>query len=294
MLPNVIDSICMTTGGDVMDNNPILPDGTITTTDIFDDSIGFTISQLWQDTAGIAIEAGMDNCIIKSDILRGGTEEVDATCVEGYAGATVVVYMDEDFDPDQCDACNVDELALMGGNSTFCAYRIEIPCDTMEVECGEPSASPSGSYYPSTPPSDAPTDSAYPSVSPTGSPTAAPTDTPTVSPTSAPTSSPTLSPTASPTVSPTVSPTTLSPTASPTTKAPTDAPTAGCPLSDAILVANEGETMYPELPITITFQNTTHVGFTVENTFSSTSSSVYTQYHSGSFGETECLSEENV
>lgn len=52
--------------------------------------------------------------------------------------------------------------------------------------------------------------------------------------------------------------------------------------------------MYPDLPITITFQNTTHVGFTVENTFSSITSSVYTQYHSGSFGETECLSEDNV
>jgi len=52
--------------------------------------------------------------------------------------------------------------------------------------------------------------------------------------------------------------------------------------------------LYPELPITITFQNTTHVGFKVENTFASSSSSVFTQYHSGSFGETECLSEENV
>lgn len=65
-------------------------------------------------------------------------------------------------------------------------------------------------------------------------------------------------------------------------------------MSDAILVSNEGLTMYPELPVEITFQNTTHVGFRVINTFSSTVSSVFTQYHSGSFGETECLSEDNV
>lgn len=52
--------------------------------------------------------------------------------------------------------------------------------------------------------------------------------------------------------------------------------------------------MYPEIPIEITHQNTTHVGFTVKNTFTRTISSVFTQYHSGSFGETECLSEDNV
>jgi len=52
--------------------------------------------------------------------------------------------------------------------------------------------------------------------------------------------------------------------------------------------------MYPDLPVIITQQNTTHVGFKVENTFASTVSSIFTEYHSGSFGETECLEEENV
>merc|ERR1712157_296908 len=105
------------------------------------------------------------------------------------------------------------------------------------------------------------------------------------SPTPVPTSSPTTSPTSSPTSSPTLSP---------TTKAPSASPTRACPLSDAILVSNEGETLYPDIPIEITHQNTTHVGFTVKNTFTRTISSVFTQYHSGSFGETECLSEDNV
>merc|ERR1712159_673610 len=52
--------------------------------------------------------------------------------------------------------------------------------------------------------------------------------------------------------------------------------------------------MYPELPVKITFQNTSHVGFKVENTFAFPASSIFSEYHSGSFGETECLEEENV
>ena len=52
--------------------------------------------------------------------------------------------------------------------------------------------------------------------------------------------------------------------------------------------------MYPEIPVKINFQNSTHVGFTVENTFGGTISSVYTQYQSGSFGQSECLEEQNV
>merc|ERR1712176_81692 len=121
-----------------------------------------------------------------------------------------------------------------------------------------PSASPSGSFYPSSAPSDAPTDSMYPSSSPTNNNAA--TDKPFE---------------------------TMAPTDS------TDAPTP-CPPSLPILIENQGDTMYPDLPVIITQQNTTHVGFKVENTFATTVSSIFTEYHSGSFGETECLEEENV
>merc|ERR1712176_1450581 len=121
-----------------------------------------------------------------------------------------------------------------------------------------PSASPSGSFYPSSAPSDAPTDSMYPSSSPTNNNAA--TDKPFE---------------------------TMAPTDS------TDAPTP-CPPSLPIMIDNQGDTMYPDLPVIITKQNTTHVGFKVENTFASTVSSIFTEYHSGSFGETECLEEENV
>lgn len=54
--------------------------------------------------------------------------------------------------------------------------------------------------------------------------------------------------------------------------------------------------MYPDglPPIEITFQNTTHVGFKVVNTWDTSFNYVYTEYHEGNFGETECLEEENV
>jgi hypothetical protein len=287
MPPKIIDSVCMTTGGEEMELQP-LPDDAITINNLMDDQVSITISQAWADIAGIAIEAGMDSCTIKEGLTLGSTEDLMATCVEGYAGVTVVVYLDATFDPDKCDACNVDDLSEMGGNSEFCAYRVEIPCDTMEVECGEPSAQPSGSFYPSSVPTPSPSKSQEPTPAPTGTPTSSPTPSPTTSPTPSPTSSPTSSPTPSPTSSPTPSPTEKTPT-----DPPSGAPTQ-CPPSDAILIATEGETSYPDLPITITYQNTTHVEFYVENTFTQTVSSVYTQYHSGSFGETECLSADNV
>jgi len=300
MPPDVIDAVCMTTGGEEM-NTTALPPGAITVSDVIDGQVGFTVSQLWADDAGIAIQTGMDACIVNGNVTLGDTEDLIATCREGYAGVTIVVYLDEDFDPDECDACDVTDISELGGDSAFCAYRVEIPCDTVEVECGEPSAAPSGSYYPSSVPTDTPTESLPPTDSPTESPTEpptnfptdSPTESPTVSPTEPPTDFPTVDPTESPTVSPTEPPTDF-PSEYPTTGEPTGSPTESCPEGEAVLISNEGLTMYPELPIKINMQNETHVAFEVQNTFGQIVSSVFTQYHSGSFGETECLEEENV
>ena len=77
----------------------------------------------------------------------------------------------------------------------------------------------------------------------------------------------------------------------PTTPSPT---VNSCPYSDAEFIDIDGITMYPEMPIKIIHQNTSHVGFIVENTFGGTISSVFTQYQSGSFGQSECLEEQNV
>jgi len=62
------------------------------------------------------------------------------------------------------------------------------------------------------------------------------------------------------------------------------------------LIDTIGSTPFPEgsPPIQITFQNTTHVSFKVINTWETSFTNVYTQYHEGGFGEAECLEEENV
>jgi len=378
--PKIIDSVCMTTGGEPMDIIP-MPDNAIVVNSENIDTIDFTVNQQWTaDDAGLAIEAGMNSCIIKGNVTFGDSENIEGECYDGLAGVTVVVYFDEEFNPEECEACNVDDLTELGGEHKFCAYRIEIPCEPVPVECGEPSAEPSGSFYPSSAPSETPTESFYPSSAPSSSPSesptkaptnaptaspsaspsgsfypsSAPSDTPTESmypsssptdvPTKAPTPGPTKNPTQSPTLTPTKEPTsaptnapTLPPTNEPTkeptpaptnapslnpTKGPTDQPSSTptqsmypsssptnvenaatedptgsptpCPPSLPILIENQGDTMYPDLPVIITQQNTTHVGFKVENTFASTVSSIFTEYHSGSFGETECLEEENV
>merc|ERR1719454_1065304 len=143
----------------------------------------------WTDQAGLAIEGGMDSCIIKGNVTFGDEENIEGECYEGLAGVTVVVYFDEEFDPDECEACNINDLSDLGGNYEFCAYRIEIPCENVPVECGEPSAEPSGSFYPSSAPSETPTESAYPSMAPSSSPSESPSDAPSASPSKSPTKS---------------------------------------------------------------------------------------------------------
>jgi len=217
--------------------------------------LGLAVTQAWKDEAGMAIRSGLDQCVVKGNLTLGSSEDVEGECIEGTASLTVVVYLDDYFDPEDCDACNVDDLANLGGNYEFCAYLVEVPCEPVSVECGvptsepsdfptkgptasptvsptkaptneptdSPSASPSGSFYPSSSPSDTPTASMYPSSSPTDLPTKSPTPGPTKNPTLSPTVSPSKAPTNEPTISPTASPT-KSPTVSPT-KAPTNAPT---------------------------------------------------------------------
>merc|ERR1712048_910508 len=307
------------------------------------DKIGITVSQMWSAwDSGLAIRTGLDSCIVEEKVPFGEGGEVEGECIEGYTSLAIVVYLDETFEPEDCAACNADDLLGMGGNYKFCAYRVEVPCEPMSVECGEPSASPSGSFYPSAAPSETPTDSVMPSDgpsltpsdSPTGEPTASPSDMPSDGPSLTPSSSPSASPSNMPSDGPSLSPpgspsampsdgpslspsgspsampsdgpslmpsdgpsmATSSPTTSPTVP-PTDPPSVDvCPPDDPILISQDGETMYPagEQPVKITFQNTTHVGFEVVNTLGGTASSVFTQWHAGSFGETECVEDENV
>merc|ERR1712238_567135 len=220
--PKIVESICMTTGGEAMETIP-MPDNAIVikNQNFANEIIDFTVNQQWiLEEAGLAIQSGMDTCIVKGNVTFGDSEDVEGECVDGFAGAIVVVYMDEKFEPEVCEACNVDDLSEMGGDYKFCAYRVELPCEPVSVECGKPSAAPTPS----------------PSVTPSDGPSLQPSDGPSLYPISTPTSKPTLT---AATVPPTTNPT-------------------KCPPSDPILIANDGETMYPDLPVAITFQNTTH------------------------------------
>merc|ERR1712238_532794 len=154
--PKIVKSVCMTTGGEAMETIP-MPDNAIVikNQNFAKETVDFTVSQQWiLEEAGIAIESGIDSCIIKGNVTFGDSEDVEGECIEGYAGVTIVVYMDEDFEPEECEACNVDDLSEMGGNYKFCAYRVELPCEPVSVECGKPSAAPTPS--PSVTPSDGP------------------------------------------------------------------------------------------------------------------------------------------
>jgi len=277
--PKVVESVCMTTDGKPMDVVPMPDNGVVVSNNQIDSTngLGLTVTQAWKDEAGLAVRSGFDQCVVKGNLTLGSSEDIEGECIEGTASLTVVVYLDDYFDPEDCEACNVDDLADLGGDYEFCAYVVEVPCEPVSVECGvptsepsnsptkaptaaptnsptkeptneptdSPSASPSGSFYPSSSPSDTPTSSMYPSSSPTDIPTKAPTPGPTKNPTLSPTVSPTAAPTKEPTTSPTVSPTksptgtpTKSPTASPTVS-PTKVPTAEPTLSPTVKVTTQ-------------------------------------------------------
>jgi len=89
---------------------------------------------------------------------------------------------------------------------------------------------------------------------------------------------------------PTPSPT-ISPAPSPAPSVPI--PHGDCP-ADIELLDNVGETVYPQIPIEIVNQNKESVTFRVFNTFVDTVSSVYTQFHELSSGDTECFEDTNV
>jgi hypothetical protein len=71
-----------------------------------------------------------------------------------------------------------------------------------------------------------------------------------------------------------------------------NAPPPQCPPSEPELLGSV-ETDYPGLPIEIVSQDTSSVTFTVTNTFKETTT-VFTQYHTGNYGEVECLQELSV
>jgi hypothetical protein len=60
------------------------------------------------------------------------------------------------------------------------------------------------------------------------------------------------------------------------------------------VVYKVGATEFPDIPIEIIEQSRTTVKFIVRNTFSEKIGRLYTQYHEGPTGETECMEDDNI
>jgi hypothetical protein len=133
--PRVFYEVCMTTDGQPMDI-VLMPENAIVVTNHNGlDSIDYTVTQDWVDEAGMAIRNGNDDCVVKGDMILGSSEDFEGQCMNGSFTMNVVVYFDKEFDPEECEACNVVDLVDMGGTYEFCAYSVEIPCDPISVEC---------------------------------------------------------------------------------------------------------------------------------------------------------------
>merc|ERR1712008_209777 len=99
-------------------------------------NVDFTINQQWMDEVGLAIKYDDSNLQSSCDVYEltmGAIENFQSKCINGMTEATIVVYMDDGFNPDECVACDVEDLSDMGG--AFCAYRLQIPCEKMPVVC---------------------------------------------------------------------------------------------------------------------------------------------------------------
>merc|ERR1712159_701727 len=184
----------------------------------------FTVSEEWVAKAEATVMAmkytntDYESSCNKMSMIEWEEINYTAQCTDGIAGATLVLYLNNVV-PEDCEACDVDSME--DTEEHYCAYSIEIPCEVMSVECGEPSAAPSGSFFPSSAPSAGPTASSAPSSSPSSTPSASPTDVPSSSPSASPSDVPSASPSGSPSGSPSASPSD-SPTAN-----PSNAPSAG-------------------------------------------------------------------
>jgi len=128
---------------------PMPENAIVVTTQNGGDNLGFTVGQEWVDKAGMAVRIGMNDCIVKGNITLGSKEDFEGECIAGITSVTVVLFFDSQFDPLECEACNYEDLTGMGETYNSCAYSVEIPCDPIAVECGEPSAAPSGTISPS-------------------------------------------------------------------------------------------------------------------------------------------------
>lgn len=144
--PKILDYICKTDTGELMTEPIAMPEDALVITQSIDDMLEFRLTQAWADAGtSIAVRSDVDDeCVVKPGLDFGEVENFSGDyCTEGDAGFNIVVYFDPDFDPDDCEACNAEKNDLSEmGDIAFCAYRVEIPCESIPVDCPSPTASP--------------------------------------------------------------------------------------------------------------------------------------------------------
>jgi len=149
--PKILSSVCKV-GSEVIDDR-ILPSTAIKINSQNFVNVDFSISQqdFFQDR--VAIKFNNIDLDSKCDILVDrDSYDFKSQCFQGMTGVTILVYPKPIIELEQCQACDVNAL-----DGTFCAYRVEIPCEPMN-DCMSIFPSNLPSDVPSSSPIDSPSD----------------------------------------------------------------------------------------------------------------------------------------
>ena len=140
--PKFVASLCMVDGEKIEtieDQWPAERSHSIVVNNQYESYVEFTITSLMQDDVGIAVrhtDLDLENsCRVFQDSSLGNFVDFQAKCIEEFTSVMIVVNEDpENVDPDEdWKACNMDDIRKRRGQ--FCAYRVEIPCKQMRVDC---------------------------------------------------------------------------------------------------------------------------------------------------------------
>jgi hypothetical protein len=133
-----------------MGANVVFPDGAIHITGRNNETINFTVSQLWKQSSDIGMFGvhyhdgiGSTDCDKYLDVAYSFKMNYTAICIDGFADIGIFLYLGEgtDFNPDECDAC-----AMPNDNATdLVGYYIELNCNPVLCPSESPSAVPTQS-----------------------------------------------------------------------------------------------------------------------------------------------------
>jgi hypothetical protein len=137
----VVDEVCYDNGFKINDPVTALSADSIIIKEKSDKVLKFVFNKdLYDDLTALAVLTDVGTCSLvdgdglgsKSGIAPGSSSRsssddehfiYEGVCIHGFASITVVAYYNDNFESDECDACNPIE-----GKNHFCSYDLEIPC----------------------------------------------------------------------------------------------------------------------------------------------------------------------